>query len=69
MTVVTVGIAAFTYNYIKRVKQRRNQQASSQNGGTLQKEDPEAGRELRPLMKIAERVAETDDTKVETDNK
>ncbi|CAG9865075.1 unnamed protein product [Phyllotreta striolata] len=53
VTVVTVGIGAFAYSRIQKRKRSRNAMRSAENG-TNKTEDPEAGKEMKPLMKTAE---------------
>lgn len=46
--VIGCGVAAFAYNHIRKRK-RANASRSSTNG--ISKNDPEEGREMKPLMK------------------
>lgn len=48
--VVGLGIAAFTYNHIRKRK-RANASTVTTNG--VSRSDPEEGREMKPLMKTA----------------
>lgn len=50
---VVIGCAAFAYNFIKKKKQKKSETSRSENGNAAQKtdNDPEEGRELKPLMK------------------
>ncbi|KAG5887375.1 hypothetical protein JTB14_036252 [Gonioctena quinquepunctata] len=55
VAVLAVGIAAFSYNYIKRRK--RNSAAARTENGVVQS-DPEEGKEMKPLMKTSEEKTE-----------
>lgn len=55
---LAVGTAAFTYNYIRK---KRRHEARVENG--IPQSDPEEGKEMKPLMKKADTVEETNETK------
>ncbi|KAJ8946302.1 hypothetical protein NQ318_004191 [Aromia moschata] len=78
VVVVVIGAAAFTYNFIKKRKQKRAQAVREENGdnGVIKrsqaKADPEQGTEMKPLMKNSEPkpvVADYMDEKVAQESK
>lgn len=64
--VLAVGAAAFAYNYIKK-KKRANTARTATNG--VGKNDPEEGKEMKPLMKIPDVQKQTVEYKDETQEK
>lgn len=64
--VVGMGAAAFTYNYIRK-RRIANARRSSSNGVTSN--DPEEGREMKPLMKNGSDKKQTVEYSDEKQNK
>lgn len=54
--VVGVGLIAVAYNYLRK---KKNAQRAAVNG--INKDDPEAGNELKPFIKTGENVNERQD--------